>query len=165
MTWFRRVRDSVAEPHAAPPAASAAEDDPAQLRATLFTVNRFVNQNAGQLPEPAVVLSRLITDTVREVLDTAEMRPLDIHTTISIQGIISDYLPTTLRQYLALNQAQRLLPRATGLTPVQSLREQLEAMLGAAYAVLVASRDADADALMAQGTFLRTKFTRSDLDL
>ena len=31
--------------------------------------------------------------------------------------------------------------------------------------VLVAARNQDVDALMTQGTFLRTKYSRSDLDL
>jgi hypothetical protein len=43
--------------------------------------------------------------------------------------------------------------------------EQLDALEGAALAVLQASQQQDVDGLLTQGNFLRTKFTRSDLDL
>ncbi len=63
----------------------------------LALVNRFVNQNSGRLPGESVVTARRITDLLREVIDTSEIRPLDVYAVISIKGILRDYLPTTLR--------------------------------------------------------------------
>ncbi len=57
------------------------------------------------------------------------------------------------------------MPRPSGRTPVQSLAEQLEALLDAAADLLSATQAQDADALLSQGSFLRTKFSGSDLDL
>jgi hypothetical protein len=159
VTWFRRPH----EPAAVAPEPN--EDDPQQLRATVFSLVRYINLNSGRLPGESVVLARRITDTVREVIDTSEIHPLDIYTVVSVKGMINDYLPTTLKQFLALDASQLAVPRPSGSTPVQSLAEQLASMLDAAFDMLAAARSQDADALMAQGSFIKTKFSRSDLDL
>jgi len=168
MTWFRKLLAPPAP--GAPPEPPAADphpdgDDPATLRLDLAMVNRFVNQNSGRLPGESVVTARRITDLLREVIDTSEVRPLDIYAVISIKGIVRDYLPTTLRGFLALDPAQSTAPRPSGRTPVQSLAEQLESLLDAAADLLSATQAQDADALLSQGSFLRTKFSGSDLDL
>jgi hypothetical protein len=169
MTWFRKLLPPPAAPAPAPglPAAGppADGDDPATLRSNLAQLNRFLNQNSGRLPGESVVTARRVTDVLREVIDTSEIRPLDIYAVISVQGILQDYLPTTLRSFLALDEAQLTAPRPSGRTPVQSLQEQLDALLDAATSVLVAAQAQDADALLSQGSFLRTKFSGSDLDL
>ena len=58
------------------------------------------------------------------------------------------------------------VPRPSGLTPTESLMEQLDALeaLGRRLSWR-RPRQQDVDALMTQGSFLRTKFTGSDLDL
>lgn len=168
MTWFRKLLAPPAP--GAPPEPPAAgpqhdDDDPATLRLDLALVNRYVNQNSGRLPGESVVTARRITDLLREVIDTSEIRPLDVYAVISIKGMVRDYLPTTLRAFLALDEAQLNLPRPSGRTPVQSLAEQLEALLEAAASLLSATQAQDADALLSQGSFLRTKFSGSDLGL
>ena len=170
MTWFRKLLPPPAAPAPAsePPAATeppADGDDPATLRSNVTQLNRFINQNSGRLPGESVVTARRVTDVLREVIDTSEVRPLDIYAVISVKGILQDYLPTTLRSFLALDQAQLTVPRPSGRTPVQSLHEQLEALLDAATSLLFATQAQDADALLSQGSFLRTKFSGSDLDL
>ena len=169
MTWFRKLLPPPAAPAPAPepPAADPHTDgdDPATLRSNLAQLNRFINQNSGRLPGESVVTARRVTDVLREVVDTSEIRPLDIYAVISVKGILQDYLPTTLRSFLALDQAQLTVPRPSGRTPVQSLHEQLEALLDAATSLLFATQAQDADALLSQGSFLRTKFSGSDLDL
>jgi hypothetical protein len=160
MTWFRR--------HEAPkPAAeSEPEDSPAALLRSVRQLVTFVNQNAGKLPGEAVVIARRITDTVREVVDGADPeRGLDIYAVVSIRGILDDYLPTTLRTYLALDPAIVDVPRPSGRTPSASLLEQLDALWSSATDLHVAAQAHDADSLLSQGNFLRTKFTGSDLDL
>jgi hypothetical protein len=153
----QQVRDEIA--------AAAEEDSPRALRAAMTELDRFVNAAAGRLPAAAVVGARQITDVLRDVVDTADVRPLDVYAVVSIKGIVSDYLPTTLRTYLAVDEALLDTPRASGRTPRQSLLEQIDALRSSAAATLEAANNADADELMTQGSFLRTKFTRSDLDL
>jgi hypothetical protein len=161
MTWFRRLREEAQEE-----VAPDASDTPDALRAKIFELIAFVNRSAGKLPGEGVVIARRITDTVREVVDGADPeRGLDIYAIVSIRGILDDYLPTTLRSYLALDPSLVDVPRPSGRTPSESLLEQLDALWSSATDLLVATRAHDADALLSQGNFLRTKFTRSDLDL
>ena len=160
MTWFRRNRDD-------PPPPTPPEDDdsPDKLRRRLWELVQFVNRSAGRLPIEAVVLARQVTDRVREVIATSDDRPLDVYAVVQINGIVTDYLPTTLRTYLALDPAVTEQAGGSGRTPRAALREQLEALNEAADELYDAARAHDVDALFSQGNFLRTKFTRSDLDL
>ncbi len=149
----------------APAATTAEPDSPTELAAEMFRLNRFINASAGQLPTASVVAARRITDTVASVLHTTRDRDLDIHARVSLNGILRDYLPTTLRTYLALDPATRDRERPGSVTPTVALEEQLEFLLGSASEVLIAVRNDDANALAAQGSFLRTKFGHSELDL
>lgn len=173
MTWLRRLRE---DDHTPPTPAvtstlttTTTDDDvansPQALRWNLWQLDRFINSAAGQLPTAAVVTARQITDVLREVVETSSVRALDIYAVVSIQGIAGDYLPTTLRTYLALDPQVRTVARPSGRRPIESLAEQLDALLGASTSILSGARDQDADALLTQGTFLRTKFSGSDLDL
>lgn len=162
MAWFRRGTPP-------PPVASPPEDDPADtpeaLRSAIADVVRLVNASAGRLPLAAVVAARRITDVLADVVATSEVRPLDIQAVLSVRATAVDYLPTTVRTYLAVDESLVDVPRASGRTPRESLLEQLEALEGAALAVLEASQQQDVDGLLTQGNFLRTKFSRSDLEI
>ena len=162
MTWFRRG-------HITPPAPPAEDeerkDSPDELRQRLWQLVQFINRSAGKLPVEAVVVSREITDTIRAVIDTSADRDLDVYAIVSINGIVGDYLPTTLRTYLNLDPSLTERVGPSGRTPRAALREQLDALTIAADELLHATREHDVDALFTQGNFLRTKFTRSDLDL
>lgn len=162
MTWFRRAQERVQDSVAPAP---EPEDTPATLLQSMFELISFINQNAGRLPGESVVAARRVTDAVREVIETADERPLEIHAVLSIKGILTDYLPTTLRSYLNLDPSITDAPRANGRTPRELLLEQVNSLWEAADDVLSATRARDVDALTTQGNFLRTKFTRSDLDL
>jgi len=164
VTWLRRGHAEPAWPTAhsgAPPD----EDSPTELLRAVFTVNRFVNQSSGQLPGRAVVAARRLTDTMREIIDTSQVRPLDVYVVVSVKATLTDYLPTTLRSYLAVDPGVRELPARSGQTPAELLMEQLDSLQLSADAVLVAAKAQDVDALVSQGNFLRTKFSGSDLDL
>jgi hypothetical protein len=160
-SWFRRGRENPP----AQPQPQEDEDSPEKLRLRLWELIQFINRSAGKLPVEAVVVSRQITDTIRDVIDTASDRPLDVYAVVQINGIVGDYLPTTLRGYLNLapGLAERIGP--SGRTPRAALREQLEALRAAADEMLEATQLHDVNALFTQGSFLRTKFTRSDLDI
>jgi hypothetical protein len=162
VAWFKRPEVAsrvVAELTPEP------EDSPKALRAALTDVDRLVNASAGRLPLAAVVAARRVTDALREVVDAADVRPLDVYAVISVRATATDYLPTTVRSYLAVDDDLVDVPRASGRTPAESLLEQLDALETSALAVRDAAQHQDVDALMTQGSFLRTKFSRSDLEL
>lgn len=158
-SWFRRQHDAAPAPEPEP------EDSPAVLTKTLAELVVFINAHAGRIPPESVVAARLVTDAVRDVIDTAENGALDIHAGLSAKAILNDYLPTTLRAYLALDPTTLDVPAAGGRTPNESLLDQLSSLLSGAEDVRAAARSRDVDALVSQGSFLRTKFTGSDLDL
>ena len=162
MAWFKRPEAAASVVAALDP---EPEDSPKALRAALADVNRLVNASAGRLPLAAVVAARRITDALGEVVDAAEVRPLDVYAVISVRATATDYLPTTVRSYLAVDDDLVDVPRASGRTPAESLLEQLDALETSALAVRDAAQHQDVDALMTQGSFLRTKFSRSDLEL
>jgi hypothetical protein len=162
VAWFRRE-----EPYPPVPTEPAADpaDSPEALRAGIRAVNSLVNESAGRLPLRAVVTARRITDVLAEIVGTSAVRQLDVYAVIAVRGAATDYLPTTVRSFLAVDESLVDVARASGHTPTQSLMEQLEALETSALAVLEATQQQDVDALMTQGTFLRTKFSGSDLDL
>jgi hypothetical protein len=159
-SWFRRGRE-------APPAPQPPEDQdaPDKLLLRLWEQVQFINRNAGKLPVEAVVIARQVTDAIREAIETSADRALDLYAVVQINGIVGDYLPTSLRSYINLDPAITEQAGQSGRTPRGALREQLEALRSAAEELLEATRAHDVDALFTQGSFLRTKFTRSDLDL
>jgi hypothetical protein len=161
-SWLRRVR----QPQ--PPTQQAPDEDrdtPDKLRLRLWGQVQFINHSAGRLPVEAVVLARQVTDTVREVIETSADKSLDVYAVVQVNGIIDDYLPTTLQAYLNLDPAVTDQPGPSGRSPRAALREQLDGLRTAAAELLQAAREHDVDLLFTQGNFLRTKFTRSDLDL
>lgn len=162
-SWFRRGgRDEPADPIDTEP---ADDDTPEALLLRQWDLVQFINRNSGKLPVEAVVISRGITDTIRSVIDTAGDRELDVYAIVSINGIVNDYLPTTLRRYLTLDPKLTGRPGPSGLTPRAALREQLDALSSAADDLLEATQSHDVDAIFTQGSFLQTKFSASDLDL
>ena len=166
MAWFRREQAPSVVPAApAPGDLGDPGDSPEALRTAIASVNRLINASAGRLPLRAVVAGRRVTDVLAEIVDTSEVRPLDVYAVISVKGAVTDYLPTTIRGYLAVDESLVDVPRASGKTPAQSLLEQLDALEVSAELVLEAAQQQDVDALMTQGNFLRTKFSGSDLDL
>ena len=163
MVWHRKDHSAAAVP---PPGAEPdVGDTPEGLRRSLRDIVKLVNANAGQLPAEAVVAARRVTDALSDIIDTSAVRPLDVYAVISVRGTLTDYLPTTLRSYLAVDENMRDTPRPSGRSPKESLLEQIAALEASASSVLLAARNQDADALLTQGTFLRTKFSGSDLDL
>ena len=163
MVWHRKDHSAAA---VTPPGAEPdVGDTPEGLRRSLRDIVKLVNANAGQLPAEAVVAARRVTDALNDIIDTSAVRPLDVYAVISVRGTLTDYLPTTLRSYLAVDENMRDTPRPSGRSPKESLLEQIAALEASASSVLLAARNQDADALLTQGTFLRTKFSGSDLDL
>jgi hypothetical protein len=164
--WIRRAvqGDQPTGPGPAPDGLDE-QDRPAALTAKIDNLVLHLNRRAGQLPAAAMVHARQLTDTLAAIVATSATRDLDIYAVITVRSTLDDYLPTTIRSYLAVPEAQRDVPRASGVSPTASLHDQLEALLSAALHVLEAAQNQDVDALMTQGAFLTTKFSGSDLDL
>ena len=165
MTWFRRASDRAQQQAREQLSQDDPKDKPESLLASMFELVREINVNAGRLPVEGVVIARRVLDAVREVIETSAERDLDIRAIVSVRGILEDYLPTTLRSYLAIDPAVVDVARPSGRTPAQSFIEQLDVLWSSAMDLLDATRAHDADALLSQGSFLRTKFSGSDLDL
>ena len=163
MALFRRKEEE--RPPAPPQEGPPADETPDAFAARTWVLVRRINEAAGQLPTSAVVEARGVTDTLREIVGTSAVRPLDVYTLVALKGIVDDYLPTTINGFLSLDPSLRDVARPNGQTPLQSLDEQLASLQDAADRVLEATRDQDVDAVMTQGNFLQTKFSRSDLDL
>ena len=159
MTWFRRNQ----EPPAPPP--TDPTETPEGLLKLVFERTSEINEQAGHLPVAAVVVGRRVLDAVREVVETSAERELDVQAVVSLRSILTDYLPTTVRAYVALDPAIVDVARPSGRTPAESVVEQLETLWESVADLLEATRAQDVDALTTQGSFLRTKFSRSDLDL
>jgi hypothetical protein len=162
MAWFKRAQDRAQEqlgPQDDP------KDKPEALLASVFDLVHEVNANAGRLPAEGVVIARRVLDAIREVIELAADRELDIRAIVSVRGVLEDYLPTTLHAYLAVDPDVVDRPRPSGRSPAESFIEQLEVLWSSAMDLLDATRAHDADALLSQGSFLRTKFSGSDLDL
>lgn len=161
MGWFTRAL------RAGRPPAIATDDPVAETRrlgAALAELVRTINLSAGRLPPAAVVDARWITDDLAAVLATTAVRPLDPYTAHTVESTVVDYLPTTLQAYLAVDPVLRDAPHPSGDTPARSLERQLDALATSTAAILVATREQDADALLTHGRFLATRFTGSDLD-
>lgn len=160
LSWFQRGEKGPEQPAAPEP------DSPEALTAQLVDLVRYINTSSGRLPVAAVVLARRVTDTVSDILLTmADDAVPDVQAVLSVRGILGDYLPTTLERFLALDAATADLRLANGRTSKEQVVSQLAELLGAATDVLEATRSQDANDLITQGNFLRTKFSRSDLDL
>lgn len=125
----------------------------------------YVNAHAGRLPTQAVVTARYVSDLLSATIATAETRPLDVYAVISVKAIASDYLRTSIATYLAA--AQTMSGASAGVDDPNAalLDEQLGLLWDSAAEVFAAAKSRDVDALRTQGNFLRTKFSRSDLQL
>lgn len=161
--FFGRRRG--AAPTAAVPPEPDPSDSPAALRQNLAQLIRFINRSAGRLPGVAVVRARRVTDLLQAIIDTSDARPLEIHALLSLKGIVNDYLPTTLRSFLAVDERTVDTGHPAGRSPTRQLVEQLDILHTSAERVLGAVRSQDSDALVTQGNFLQAKFGDSELDL
>ena len=154
MNWRRQSRrPSVVQAHA-----SDGLPDAERLHAVLVQVRRSMNQAAGRLPVRCLVTALEIIDLLRQIVASAGVRPLEIQTVVWLERFLDDYLPTSVRSFLAIGDPAPAVA-------IGELQHQLDVMLDEAGERLAALRAMDTDAMRSHGAFLRTKFTRSDLDL
>lgn len=168
-SWLRRSRADAAPAGPSPGASGAGDHDPDTAQAladALAELEARIDRSGGRLPTAATVAALDVTDLAARLLETTLDDPApDVEVVLAVRGLVRDYLPTTLDRFLALDPSVVDLPGPHGSSPVEQVVDQLVAMADAAADVLAATRARDLDALAAQGIFLRTKFSRSDLDL
>lgn len=161
MGWFSDLLLGPDLTQAVPAQALAPESDDSLegLRRSTYTVTEDTNAASGVLPPAGVALARLITDSVHATLDLEGDLPVQAR--ITLHKVITDYLPTTMNTYTAATRHQQS-PEDMAKADT-ALREQMEFILGALRRTRAALREHDERALEAQGHFLRTKYTESDL--
>ena len=164
--WFGRDRPPPPDARPLPPPADAPT-----LRRELGDLITRINASSGHLPTEAMVRIRDIGDRLVELLAHVE-RLGDgggggpgSYELITVAGVISDYLPTSIDAYLALPPDFLVSHRnAEGETPAEELCTQLETMEKGVIELTQAIYSGDAQRLSIQRRFLDSKFASSDLD-
>ena len=126
-------------------------------------LGRLPARLAGRVPDDVVAAVSRIAALLLETLSRLE-GPLDGQAW-TVRRAACDYLPTTLRRYLALPPewaAGHDLGR--GLTALDALREQLATLEDGVTRLRDAALTADVRALEANGRFLTDRLARSGLD-
>jgi hypothetical protein len=132
--------------------------DPERIRRALDGSRDMVQ---GRLP---VDVQNRVTDIRQKILDLLPHAPdlpggaQDLYV---LQRTAQEYLPTTLRMYLALppDYATTHVVQE-GKTPLQVLKEQLDLLDGQMTEITDAVNQRDSDRLLAQGRFLEERFGR-----
>jgi hypothetical protein len=160
--WFTRPDPATEQVAGSTRAAVEEPDSLPALERHLAAVVTEVNAASGALPTEAVVLARRVTDLAAEALRRADAEGVQgqgsIHARVALHAVLTDYLPTTVRRYLAARRAAADPAVLTG-----PLVEQLTTLHDAVRESVTALHDDDLMALEVQGIFLRDRFTGSDL--
>ncbi len=136
-----------------------------RMQRELEKTRREARRNGNRLPVAALPQLGKIEDVLLPLLDHLTRNPPSVDEEIAVQGMVTDYLPTTLNAYTGLNPQFAQTPRADGRTPGDDLLEQLVTLELAVHELSRAVYSHDAEQLQTQGRFLRAKFEQSDLAL
>ena len=138
--------------------------DPDEIRSALAHNQRLAS---GRLPAPAMAKLLEIQREIADLIPMAAQFPAGSQDLFVIQRTATDYLPTTLRAYLALPpQYAATKVVADGKTALQVLSDQLELLDSKMDEITEAAHKQDSDRLLANGRFLEERFgNRSDLAL
>jgi hypothetical protein len=153
----------VAPPAPHPVTVSVDSFDPDRIQRAL---DGTVDMARGRVP--ADVLTRLnsIRARILELLPQAGDLPGGSQDLYVVQRTATDYLPTTVRIYLALPPTYATTQIVQdGKTPLAVLQDQLELLDGQMSEIGEAVHRRDSDRLLAQGRFLEERFGRSAPEL
>ena len=146
-------------------------DDLGALRTALVAVVALVRAESGRLPTEAVPEIREAADQLFELLDYGDAlattgATIEPFAMFTITAAITDYLPTSIGDYLALPAAfLRGHRSATGESPAQELVAQATVLRRGLVELAQSVYAGDSQRLASQRRFLETKFSGSDLDL
>ena len=138
------------------PAVQVDRFDPGRIQRAL---DGTIDMARGRVP--AEVMARLVSIRQRivDLLPQATDLPGGSQDLYMVQRTASDYLPTTVRMYLALPPAYATTQVVQdGKTPLQVLSDQLELLDGQMAEIGDAVNRRDSDRLLAQGRFLEERF-------
>ena len=156
-------------PPASPTPPAPPVDEVQALRDSLKGTIRTVNAAAGRLPPSVVPEVHRVEDVLHELLNHAQRsagNALGALEMQSLEAAVTDYLPTSIETFLALPVEFVAEHRNNkGQSPGQELSEQLMFLEHGVRELAQAVYSGDANQLSTQGRFLKTKFSRSDLDL
>ena len=139
--------------------------DPAKIQRAL---DGTLDMAHGRVPSDVYGKLTSIRQRVLELLPHAGDLPGGSQDLFVLQRTATDYLPTTVRMYVALPHAYATTHVVQdGKTPVQVLEDQLELLNDQMAEIGDAVNKRDSDRLLAQGRFLEERFGRrgSELDL
>jgi hypothetical protein len=145
------------------PAAAVDRFDDAKLRGAL---DGTIDMARGRVPADVMAQLSGIRQRVLEVLANGTDLPGGSQDMFVLQRTATDYLPTTVRMYLALPPAYATTEVVQdGKTALQVLKDQLALLEAQMAEIAEAVRRRDSDRLLAQGRFLEERFGRGSADL
>ena len=122
----------------------------------------LASKSIAKLPKEAADILGHIRDLVRELLDYS-VAELPLEQAHSIEGVVRNYLPTTLNSYFRLPPMYaRMHVLKDGKTAEGLLIEQLRLLESGLKKMLDNVASNDAQALLANGRFLDSRFNTSD---
>ena len=138
--------------------------DPDAVKSALVHNQRLAQ---GRLPAPANANLLKIQQEISDLQPMTAQLPAGSQDLYVIQRTATDYLPATLRAYLALPpQYAATKVVQNGKTAIQVLSDQLDLLGSKMDEITDAVHKQDSDRLLANGRFLEERFgTKSDLAL
>ncbi|MBM9433364.1 hypothetical protein [Flaviflexus equikiangi] len=161
---IRYVTPTVTTPVPAQPPVSAqlpvqATDSTRDLGSALTWVVSRAKQNKHRLPGDAYVRILELCQTLDSIVDAEAHRTVpNARFEYELNAIVRDYLPTVLRNYLAIPADLVGTPLPNGRTPDEELIEQLRLLDGQADSLYKARHGSTSADLSTTGNFLRDRF-------
>ena len=130
-------------------------------------LNRFVRGLRGKVPAELLTRTQGIAGQLQAILPRlGTLEAQGDPNAFTVRQVITDYLPGTFRNYLNMPPALRSQASAQlGKSPDAVVAEQLDLLSSTLDRVSADTVKGDADALAANGRFLKEKFGKPDLEL
>lgn len=130
-------------------------------------LNRFVRSLRGKVPAELLTRTQSIAGQLQAILPRlGTLEAQGDPNAFTVRQVITDYLPGTFRNYLNMPPALRSQASAQlGKSPDAVVAEQLDLLSSTLERVSADTVKGDADALAANGRFLKEKFGKPDLEL
>ena len=130
-------------------------------------LKRFVRGLRGQVPKPLLERTQHIADQLQLILPRlGTLEAQGDPNAFTVRQVISDYLPGTFKNYLNMPPALRgKASTRLGKSPDALVAEQLDLLSSTLDSISADTVRGDADAMQANGRFLKEKFGKPDLEL
>ena len=130
-------------------------------------LNRFVRSLRGKVPKELLERTQHIAAQLESILPRlGTLEAQGDPNAYTVRQVISDYLPGTFKNYLNMPPALRAKASARlGRSPDALVAEQLDLLSNTLDSISADTVRGDADAMQANGRFLKEKFGKPDLEL